>query len=370
MMMLPKSLVDLLKEGDLPFVDFMNLALYSPEYGYYQSDLLKIGPQGDFITAPELTPLFGKALASQCEQVFKTLDQPVILEFGAGTGKLALDILKALEALDALPTAYYILELSQNLRKRQQKNLQTQLPHLMDRIQWLDKWPEHPLKGVFIANEVLDAMPVHRFLQKETGLFESFVHLDANETCGEIFLPCTNPRLENYLKKALPASLAPYLSEANLFIEGWIKACADSLQQGLILLIDYGFPRHEFYHPDRNQGTLLCHYQHKVHSNPFIQVGLQDITAHVDFTEVAECAQKAGLDVAGFSNQASFLINNGLLDLLADMTDERERIKNTQAVKQLIEPQEMGELFKVIALTKGDYFDLNGFQYFDKRCNL
>lgn len=369
-MALPAHLIEKLNESDLPFVDFMNLALYSPEFGYYCSSLEKIGQEGDFITAPELSPLFGYTIANQCQQLFKTLENPSILEFGAGSGQLALQILTRLEYLNELPQAYYILELSPHLRLRQQQLLKTKIPHLFSRLQWLDRWPEQPLKGLFIANEVLDAMPIHRFLQEEEDILESFVHLDSNHKLVEIFKPSTNQRLLDYIKNRLCLDTFPYCSEVNLFIDGWIAQCAESLNEGLILLFDYGFPRQEYYHPDRNQGTLVCHYQHKVHINPLIHVGEQDITAHVDFTHVAEAAVDANLHVAGFTNQASFLVNNGLLNLLEEITDEKIKINANQAVKKLIEPHEMGELFKVIALSKGIHFDLNGFQYFDKRCRL
>lgn len=370
-MTLPASLIQILKKGNIPFVDFMHYALYEPGYGYYHSANAKIGSQGDFTTAPELTPLFGRALAKQCEQIFKQMRGSFdMLEFGAGTGQLAIDLLQELEKKQSLPEQYYILELSPHLKALQKTHIQEKIPHLYNRVQWLEKWPEKPLSGVFLANEVLDAMPVHRFMHSGNTLYESMIRLTSETTLEEIFEPCTNERLIRYLDPLLPKSTTPYCSEANLFLEGFIQGAAEKLALGCMIFIDYGFPRHEFYHPDRNQGTLMCHYQHKVHANPLIHVGLQDITAHVDFTAVAEASQKAGLDVSGYTNQASFLLNNGLLDLVQTITDEKQLVQAKQAVKQLIQPQEMGELFKVIALTKGQDFILNGFNLFDKRSTL
>lgn len=358
------------KQGNLPFVDFMQLALYDPQFGYYSAGLQKFGAQGDFITAPELTPLFAQTLANQCQQVFLNLPEPCLFEFGAGSGRLCVDLLTALEQKSCLPEKYYILEISPNLRQRQQDLIALTIPHLLPRIHWLDRWPNQTFNGVIIANEVLDAMPVHRFLQTENGIEESFISLDANDELIEQFKPTTNQRLTNYLQQSLKPELAPYLSEANLFIEDWIKQCFSMLAAGVMLIIDYGFPRHEYYHPDRNTGTLMCHYRHHAHPNPLIHVGEQDITAHVDFTQVAEAAFTAGFHVAGYTNQASFLLANGLLSLINQDDDERQKLQQQQALKQLIQPSEMGELFKVIALTKNSDLDLIGFQLHDKRASL
>jgi SAM-dependent MidA family methyltransferase len=354
---------------EIPFVEFMQLALYHPEFGYYSSDLQKFGSQGDFITAPELTPLFGQTLAQQCQQILAALSKPILFEFGAGSGRLCVDVLKHLETLNSLPEAYLILEVSRNLRHRQIALIEQEIPHLAHRVQWVDQWPEEAFNGVILANEVLDAMPVHRFLQTKDACLESVITLDAHQQFTECFKPCTNARLISHVKQVLP-EIYPYQSEANLFIDSWIEQCSSSLKQGAMLLIDYGFPRHEYYHPDRHQGTLMCHYQHRAHTNPFVHIGEQDITAHVDFTHVAEAAVAANFEVAGYTNQAAFLLANGLLSLLERLPDDRSRVKNAQAVKQLIQPNEMGELFKVIALTKGLDFDLTGFQLHDKRASL
>lgn len=358
------------QHGAIPFTEFMQEALYAPNTGYYTAGLQKFGLGGDFITAPELTTLFGYTLANQCHQVLATLNNPIIFEFGAGSGRLCVDVLTHLEHLNGLPDAYHILEVSSNLRHRQQAFIQREIPHLADRIQWLSTWPTQPFNGVVMANEVLDAMPVARFLQTSDGLLEVYVALNAQGELVEIVKPCTDPRLIAHVHTVLPPDLFPYQSEANLFIDDWLRECYAMLNQGAVFLLDYGFPRHEYYHPDRNQGTLMCHYRHHAHANPLAHLGEQDITAHVDFTHVADAAVSAGFHVAGFTNQASFLLANGLLNLLSDITDERARVKGQQAVKQLIQPNEMGELFKVIALTKQLDLALNGFQLQDKRVNL
>lgn len=360
----------LAKKKKIPFVEFMQLALYAPNEGYYSSGLPKIGMQGDFITAPELSPLFGKTIANQCQQIISTIPSPVLFEFGAGTGKLCVDVLTHLESLDCLPESYCILEVSANLRHRQGELIAEKIPHLAHKVQWLDRWPENPFNGVVLANEVLDAMPIHRFIHTDAGLMESYVSLNEQNQLREEFLPCENQPLIDYVRQDLCLTSTPYLSEANLFIKDWIAAIYQMLSQGVVLLIDYGFPRHEYYHPDRNQGTLMCHYRHQSHANPLLNPGEQDITAHVDFTHVAEAGQEAGFHIAGYTNQASFLLANGLLSLVNAIDNEREQIKAKQAIKQLTNPNEMGELFKVIALTKNIEIALNGFLLQDKRVNL
>lgn len=355
------------KEGGLPFVEFMQQALYDPHFGYYTAGLQKFGAGGDFITAPELTPLFGKALANQCCQVMAALESPSLFEFGAGSGHLCVDILTHLESLQCLPSEYFILELSSELKARQQAWVKSQIPHLASRVKWLSEWPEQTFQGIVIANEVLDAMPVHRFLRTEDGLLESVVKLDHHGELQETFEPCHDQRLIDHVQLVLTHENYPYLSEANLFLDGWILSCYKMLEKGAVILIDYGFPRHEYYHPDRYQGTLMCHYQHRAHPDPLVHVGEQDMTAHVDFTHVAEAAQAAGFDVSGYTNQAAFLIGNGLLSLLEATETSVDRL---QAVKKLVQPNEMGELFKVIALTKNIDLPWNGFQWQDKRASL
>lgn len=369
------SLIDffrqaLSEQGSMPFVEFMHHALYAPNLGYYSSGSKKFGAQGDFITAPELTPLFGQTLARQCMQVLRILAKPIIFEFGAGSGQLCVDILSHLATQNCLPSEYHILEVSGHLKARQQALINEKIPHLAARVKWLSAWAPSSFEGVMIANEVMDAMPVNRFIQTTNGLMESYIHLNTNNALVETFKPCTNERLATHVKKVLPKALSPYLSEANLFLDDWFRQCSTILNRGAILIIDYGFPRHEYYHPDRTQGTLMCHYRHLAHSSLLSHLGEQDITAHVDFTHVAEAAHAAGFHVAGYANQASFLLGNGLLNLLDSIQDERLKINSQQAVKTLLNPSDMGELFKVIALTKQLDFPLTGFQLQDKRASL
>ena len=360
-----------LTQGDLPFAEFMAMVLYDPNFGYYTTQRSKFGKAGDFITAPELTPLFALTLANQCQQIFAALTNSantVIFEFGAGTGRLAVDLLRQLEALFCLPTNYTIIELSADLRARQQQLIQQEIPHLLPRVHWHAYWPVTNCQGVIIANEVLDAMPIHRFRLTEQGLQEGYLSINKknkNSSLQEIYKFCTNIRLRNHIHNIIPPNLPlPYQSEANLFLAGWLKECFNMLTAGIMLIIDYGFPRHEYYHVDRNCGTLMCHYRHQAHTNPLINLGEQDITTHVDFTLVAEGAVAAGFKLAGFTNQAAFLLSNGLLNLLAQMPSlpTHHKINAVQAVKRLLMPHEMGELYKVMALSKNLNIPLAGFQ--------
>lgn len=355
----------LTNSGPIPFVEFMHYALYDPVVGYYNTTLPKFGRDGDFVTAPELTPLFGRTLAKQCAEILSTPDASTIFEFGAGSGRLCIDILQQLETLNCLPDHYFILEVSAALRANQRLLIHEQIPHLASKVEWLIRWPSIPFSGVIIANEVFDAMPVHRFLRHKKTIHESFVTLNHHGELIESYQPSINTKLITYVNSHLPETLENYYSEANLFLDSWMKECSQRLHHGALFIIDYGFPRHEYYHPDRSHGTLMCHYRHHAHANPFIHVGKQDITAHVDFTHVAEAADAAGFCVAGYTNQASFLLACGLLDLL-----EQNRFlngMNHQQFKCLIQPHEMGELFKVIGLTKQIHFPLVGFSLYDKK---
>jgi SAM-dependent MidA family methyltransferase len=362
-----QRLVDLIQQdikqagGSIPFVEFMNSALYAPSLGYYSSSIRKFGAEGDFITAPEISPLFSQCLAKQCQQVLASFDEGVILEFGAGSGIMAANILQALESMKQLPKQYLILELSADLQLRQRETLQAQVPHLLDRIQWLKSLPTEPIQGVILANEVLDAMPVQRFRLDEQGVSEFYV---GNNNDTSFVWETANSSDESLLTivEALHLDVG-YVSELNLALPAWIQALSDILTAGLVLLIDYGFPSSEYYHPQRNQGTLMCHYQHYAHDNPLILVGLQDITAHVNFTAVAEAADAAKLHVSGYTNQGNFLLACGLIELLSafDFNDSKNYLQQTQAVKKLMLPHEMGELFKIMALSRNLSIPLLGF---------
>lgn len=356
--------------GCLPFDRFMALALYSPGLGYYSAGSRKFGEAGDFVTAPEISPLFSRTLARQVEEILRQVGGSV-LEFGAGSGVMAADILLELDALGSLPERYFILEVSGELRERQQATLQARAPALADRVQWLDALPESGFRGVILANEVLDAMPVARFRLTEEAPVELCVSRDGEEFGWGTAAP--GPRLAGELARlapALDALPAGYESEVNLAAADWVQSLGGFLEAGAALIIDYGFPRREYYHPQRMGGTLMCHYRHRAHPDPLILPGLQDITAHVDFTAVAEAALGAGLSVAGFTNQANFLLANGLAELAGQADDMRRQVELAGQIKKLTLPAEMGELFKVMALTRALGTPLRGFMLRDDRARL
>ena len=352
--------------GWMSFARYMELALYAPGMGYYSGGSRKFGGHdvgGDFITAPELTPLYGQALARQVVQIMNA-SSPQVMEAGAGSGRLAADLLPALDALGCAPERYRILELSGELRARQQATLAEHAPQLAGRVEWLDELPEH-FSGCLIGNEVLDAMPAHlvRWADEEAtpGIFERGVAVDA----GRLVM-AERPASAALLAaaKALPV-MAPFRGEIGLVARAWVSELARRMDKGALLLIDYGLPRHELYHAQRDGGTLRCHYRHRVHDDPFWLPGLCDITAHVDFTAVAEAGFDAGLEVLGYTSQASFLFNCGIGELLDRETGAGE-LRARGAVNVLVSPNEMGELFKVIALGRGMPTPLTGFARGDR----
>jgi SAM-dependent MidA family methyltransferase len=347
--------------GWISFARYMELALYAPGLGYYAGGAVKFGGAGDFITAPELTPLFGQALARVAAEVLARTGGD-ILELGAGSGRLAMDVLLELERLERLPERYLILEVSPDLRQRQRALLAGQAPHLLGRVAWQDALPD-ALRGVVLANEVLDALPVHLMHWTAEGGFERGVAWIPSPPAppplageGGMFVwadrPVAAPGLAEAMAR-LPV-VAPYLSEVNLAAPALVASLAARLEQGLMLLADYGFSRAEYYHPQRQAGTLKVHYRHHSLDDPFFLPGLADITAHVDFTAVAEAARGTGLGLLGYASQGRFLLDAGLLDLLAAMTPGTPGyIRAAQAVQKLVQPHEMGELFKVMVLGRG-----------------
>jgi len=357
--------------GRIGFDRFMELALYAPGLGYYSAGSRKFGEAGDFITAPELSPLFSRCLARQCAEILTSLSGGDILEFGAGSGVMAADILLELATLESLPGHYYILELSAELRARQQQTIREKTPALAERVVWLDTLPEPGFSGVVLANEVLDAMPVHRFRihqgePQELCVVWNGERFELDEDAPDAALFERLKWLQQHYGLA-----EGYGSELNLRGEEWVKSLGDFLERGVALLIDYGFPGAEFYHPQRSGGTLMCHYRHRAHDDALILPGLQDITAHVDFTAVAEAALAAGLSVRGFANQANFLIASGLTALLSETGDDlKQQLSLAAQVKRLTMPGEMGELFKVMALSRGWEGALQGFSLRDERARL
>jgi SAM-dependent MidA family methyltransferase len=350
--------------GWISFARYMELALHCPGLGYYGGGAHKFGTSdegGDFVTAPELTPLFGRTLATQITQV-TAASKPVVLEVGAGSGRLAADLVSALDV-----ERYLILELSGELRERQRKTIAAAAPERLDHVEWLDCLPEN-FSGCVIGNELLDAMPVHAVAWRETGIMERGVALSGD---GFTWAERPAPHALAEAAAALPVS-APFESEIGLAAASWVSEWGRRLDKGALLLIDYGLPRHEYYHPGRNRGTLRCHYRHRSHDDFFWWPGLSDITSHVDFTAIAEAGHEAGLDVLGYTNQASFLINCGLGEGLAARREEdsRSALRAAGAVQMLISPNEMGELFKVIALGRGINEPLIGFVRGDRTHTL
>ncbi len=357
--------------GWIDFSTYMQLALYAPSLGYYTGGSQKFGSSknggGDFITAPEITTLFAQSLARQVSQVLQET-QGSILELGAGTGKLAADLLLALADEQQLPEQYFILELSDHLRHVQLKNLRERLTiELFNKIVWLDTLPEQ-FVGLILSNEVLDAIPVHLVVKKQDALYERGVVFDGQ------FAWQDQPLKDQKIRQLIESLSLPndYLTEVCPAAIGLINSLANTLKHGAILMLDYGFSAREYYHPQRNQGTLMCHYQHYAHADPLINIGLQDITAHVNFTAIAEAGLAQGLDLQGYTNQAQFLMACGLLDLLAHESPDnlKSYTPKVSAVQKLISPTEMGELFKVIAFSKDMDVVLVGFAGNDKSHTL
>jgi len=372
--------------GWIPFARYMELALYYPGLGYYNGGATKLGGSGDFVTAPEISRLFGYALARQVRQISEEIagchGRADVLEIGAGSGKLARDMLHELEQSDCLPQHYYILEVSAELRERQRKLLTEHTPHLMSRVIWLERLPEH-FVGTILANEVIDAMPVHLVEWRGDDVLErgvawrEFEEYERQESGGK-FVWQSRPVANSALKAVaedLTQQINPqrdpdfiYCSEINQLAGSFICSLARILQQGAVILIDYGFGRGEYYHPQRTQGTLMCHYRHHAHGDPFYLPGLQDITSHVDFGALYAAAEDAGLSLLGYTTQAHFLLNCGITEILSrtPVEDVKHYLPLTGQLQKLISPAEMGELFKVIAFGKSFDSPLDGFVSGDK----
>lgn len=344
------------KEGWISFTRFMELALYTPGLGYYTGGANKFGEGGDFVTAPGISALFGRTLSQPLGALLQEIPGG-ILELGAGDAKLAIHILKELETRQGLLPPYYILEISGELQQRQQQAIERHIPHLAKQVQWLDKLPQH-FKGAVLANEVFDALPTSLvYWGKETILErgvsaseDRFIWQDRPLTSAELYAIAQSIQVPS-----------GYLSEINLRARSLMRTLASILEEGAVLILDYGFPQHEYYHPQRNCGTVMCHYRHYAHDDPFFLPGLQDITSHVDFTALAHEAVDAGLSVLGYATQAQFLLDCGILNLLeetpADNVSEYSPL--AAQVQKLLSPAEMGELFKVLILKKGSVHALD-----------
>jgi SAM-dependent MidA family methyltransferase len=374
--------------GWLSFEQFMDLVLYAPGLGYYSAGSAKLGASGDFITAPELSDSFSRCVANQCAEVLGAHAGGEILEFGAGSGRMAATILESLAALGVLPERYRILEVSADLRERQRARVARLPEALRSRVEWLDRLPDAPIQGVMLANEVLDALPCKRFVARDGEACELGVSVDERgvlveresgdgdhhgrvgraESPGHAepdnMLGMAYAHLAAELPQPLPNG---YRSELCTRVTPWIAGLADRLEQGVALLFDYGLPRSHYYHLQRDRGTLRCHFKQRAHDDPFINLGVQDITAWVDFTAVAESAVDAGLDVLGFVTQAAFLLGTGIESPLSSDASTVSHARWAHEARQLLLPGEMGETFKVMALGKSFDVPLRGFALQDLR---
>ena len=350
-----KSIKD--NNNPIGFDVFMDLALYHQEFGYYRSNKTIFGHRGDFITSPEVSDLFGFSLAKQCKQI---LNGGNILEFGAGSGILAAQILFELGRMESLPKKYFIIELSSQLRQTQKETIKKVLPEVFDRIKWLTKLPKN-FKGVVIANEVLDAFPVKRITFSKGSFYELGVGFKGGDFNWE--------RMQEPLTHLnIPDSIdfqEGYTTEINIQSGAWIKSLYDLMIDGTVILIDYGMTEAEYFHPQRNQGTLKCFSNHKSSDNPFIHIGKQDITASVNFSNIASIAKESGFKVSGYTTQSMFLISLGIDNYLKNEENEEKKVKIAQEIKQLVLPGTMGEVFKVMALSKKQSVKLKGFKELD-----
>jgi SAM-dependent MidA family methyltransferase len=352
--------------GWISFARYIELALYAPGLGYYSAGARKLGKAGDFVTAPEISPLFGQTLARQVQEILRSgFDE--VLEVGAGSGALAATLLEELDSNEAAPRSYLILELSADLRERSRDTLAARVPHLLERVAWLNRLPP-AFSGVVIGNEVLDAMPVHvvrvnggRIEEGGVGVRSERLDWSWRVASGEL------------LEAARELGLAEgFRTEIGLAARGFMRSLGGVLEKGVALFVDYGFPRGEYYHPQRREGTLMCHYRHHAHTDPFFLPGLQDITSHVDFTAVAVAAREAGLALAGYTSQAQFLVNCGITELMqrTPAEDQARFLPLANQANRLMSPAEMGELFKAIAFERDHSAPLVGFREGDRRAAL
>ena len=355
--------------GFLPFERYLQIALYAPALGYYVAGARKFGAGGDFVTAPELTSLFGATLAQQLAAILAASGAREIVELGAGTGKLAADLLNALAAMDAGPARYRIVEVSPELEERQCATIERVAPACRARVEWSEGLPSS-IDGAVVMNEVLDAVPAHLIARHDGQWLERGV---SRAAAG--FAWAERPLVDAHLTALAAARFPPvidYASELNPAAEALVELTARRLTAGALVIIDYGFPRAEYYHPQRSAGTLMGHYRHHAHSDPFLWPGLSDLTAHVDFTAMAAAGERAGLAVAGFASQSAFLLSCGLLERLSAVgaPDSAAYLREASALQMLTSPAEMGELFKVLALERSERIAWPGFLLSDRAHRL
>jgi len=378
-LVLSKRLVEMLREriddagGSISFADYMEKVLYAPGVGYYSAGLRKFGSDGDFVTAPEISPLFARCFARTCNSILNETGGKDILELGAGSGVMAANLLAELERMQCLPERYLILERSAELRDRQQETLSHRIPHLLSRIQWLNRLPEPQISGLIFANEVIDALPVHRFAWRDNELLELHVTW-RDDTFAWVEKTVESMDVAAQVKAIGfdSESRNHFTSEINPGLKDWLASLASRLARGAMVFTDYGYPRSDYYHPQRSSGTLMCHYRHRSHGDPFLLPGLQDVTAYVDFTALAEAGNDCGLAVKGFTTQAHFLMDTDIETLLAEAGPENDRnyLEAAQQVKTMMLPGEMGERFKAMLLLKGIESIPAGFRLHDLRTRL
>lgn len=355
------------KQGPISFHDYMEMALYEPGLGYYSAGLAKFGRDGDFITSPELGPLFARCLAQTINAAATCLGEYSVLELGAGSGALAADLLDSLA--NNLPANYLVLERSADMADRQRKLLTQRHPGYFDRVQWLSQ-PPAQFDGIIIGNEIVDALPVERFIISEGSVLQSMIGEESGQLT-ELTRPAPE-QLEAQILRLVPAELlsqpGSYRSEINLYLPAWLRGVTGGMKSGLVILSDYGYPRRDYYQPDRNRGTLLCHYRHRAHEDALFWPGLQDITASVDFTALAEAGDAAGLDLLAYTSQAGFMLDAGLAELMDDpeQLGDHARLEQANQVKQLTLPGEMGERFQFMLMGRnmpGNLPGMNGPDY-------
>jgi SAM-dependent MidA family methyltransferase len=360
-------------DGQISFAEFMHEALYAEGLGYYNAGATKFGADGDFITAPEVSSVFGRVLARQCAEVLAHVENGEVLEIGAGSGKLAVDMLLALEELDALPVKYNILEVSPDLKDRQEELLRARAPHLVSRLQWLSALPVN-FDGVMIANEVLDALPAERFVRRELGVFQLCVSMQ-----GEGFVWSEIDAAERLVSAVRQIEVETgqaftdgYTSEVSLAVAHWVADLGESLRHGAIFLFDYGVSQREYYAADRTDGWLRCHFRHHAHNDPLIHPGIQDLTVWVDFSSVAGAAVESGLDILGYQTQSQFLMGGGLEIEMQEFEklSTTEQLKLSGQIKTLTLPGEMGENFKCMALGRGEVASPSAFNSADRTQTL
>ncbi len=351
----------IIQDKTISFSQFMQMALYQPGFGYYSSGTHKFGEQGDFVTSPELGGLFAECMAKQFQQVLDQIEAPIVLELGAGTGQFCFDCLLELDSLNSLPEKYCILEVSADLQQRQQDKIQELPKHLQNIVTWIQQPPAEQFNGIIFANEVLDALPVEVFKFEDGQYQQMTVAWDGG--FKQDWQPMHDSLKEQIQAKELDLADG-YVSEFVPNLSAWLKTITENLQQGVALFVDYGYERNAYYHAQRNEGTLVCFIQHQANFNYFENVGIQDMTAFVDFTAVAEAGDECGLDIDGYTTQAHFLMSMGIEQLLGDSeTNYTEYYRNTTEMKKLVMPNEMGEKFKVIAMSKNFDKELQGFSF-------